>query len=48
MKINLVEISKKEAATLNGGGILYDIYRIAVEEKEDFVKGLKAGFKMEF
>ncbi len=48
MKNNVVEINKREAAAINGGGILYDAYRIFVEEKDDFFKGLKAGFKNGF
>ena len=48
MKNNVVEINKREAAAINGGGWPYDIYRIVVEEKDDFIKGLKAGFKNGF
>ncbi len=48
MKNNVVEINKREAAAINGGGVLYDVYRIVVEEKDDFFNGLKAGFKNGF
>lgn len=40
---DLVEISKTEALATNGGGWLYDLYRIVVEEKDDFVKGFNEG-----
>ncbi len=48
MKYNLIEIDNNEAATINGGGWLYDLYRIIVEEKDDFLEGLNAGFNKGF
>lgn len=43
MKNNLIEFDSKEAAIINGGGWLYDLYKIVVVEKDDFVKGFKEG-----
>ncbi len=45
MKYNLTEIDKKSAAQINGGGWLYDLYKIVVEEKDSFVKGFKEGLE---
>lgn len=41
---NLIELKKNETQEVNGGGWLYDIYRIIVEEKDDFVAGLHGGY----
>jgi len=43
MKSQLVELDNKEALGINGGGWLYDLYRIILEEKDDFVEGVKEG-----
>lgn len=45
MKNKVVEIDNQEAVAINGGGWLYDLYRIVVEEKDDFVKGFNESFK---
>ncbi len=45
MKNKIIEIDKKDAAKINGGGLLYDLYKIVVEEKDDFIKGFKEGLK---
>lgn len=44
MKNKLTEIENSELMMINGGGWLYDLYRIIVEEKDDFVAGFKDGF----
>jgi len=43
MKNNFIELEKNELININGGGIIYDIYRIIKEEGEDFAKGFKDG-----
>ena len=45
MDNNLNELTASEQQTLNGGGLLYDLYRIAVAEKDDFVKGFNNALK---
>ncbi|MGB5170851.1 hypothetical protein [Eudoraea sp.] len=48
MKLNIIELDKKEAAKINGGGWLYDMYKIYVAEEPyiwaGFKKGLNKGF----
>ncbi|UJH66960.1 hypothetical protein [Allomuricauda sp. SCSIO 65647] len=43
MENNMIELSSKEAVELNGGGWLYDLYRIVMAEANDFVGGFKDG-----
>lgn len=43
-KITLQNLTQKEILELNGGGFLYDLYRILKEEGEDFVKGFREGY----
>ncbi|MEM8509689.1 MAG: hypothetical protein AAF717_17790 [Bacteroidota bacterium] len=43
MDNNLKKINLDEAMATNGGGWLYDLYRIVLEEKDDFIKGFKDG-----
>ncbi|MBO0340899.1 hypothetical protein [Flagellimonas profundi] len=45
MNFKLKELNSKELADINGGGWLYDTYRIVVEEAGDFVKGFKDGLE---
>ncbi|MCR9066831.1 MAG: hypothetical protein NXI00_22865 [Cytophagales bacterium] len=45
MNSELKELNVKELTDINGGGILYDIYRIIVEERDDFIKGFKDGME---
>ena len=45
MNSKLIEIDSNESSTINGGGWLYDFYKIIVEEKDDFVSGLKEGLE---
>jgi hypothetical protein len=45
MKNNLIALHGKEATEINGGGGLYDLYKIIVEEADDFVEGFKYGLK---
>ncbi len=44
MKNRLIEIEDNELQLINGGGWLYDLYRIIIEEKDDFVAGFKDGY----
>lgn len=48
MKNKLIEISNKEAAKVNGGGEIRDIYDIILLETDDFLKGFWNGFKKGF
>lgn len=47
MKImeNLIELKDCETQQLNGGGWLYDLYRIVLAEKDDFLAGVEKGYK---
>ncbi|MEO0570335.1 MAG: hypothetical protein AAF039_01435 [Bacteroidota bacterium] len=45
MDNNLNELTLGELQVLNGGGWLYDLYRIVVSERDDFVNGFNDGLK---
>ncbi|WP_276391519.1 hypothetical protein [Eudoraea chungangensis] len=48
MKHNIIELNTEENLAVNGGGIIYDLYRIYMAEEpyiwQGFKKGLNKGF----
>jgi len=45
MNIESQELTVKELTDINGGGWLYDVYRIVLEESADFADGFKDGLE---
>lgn len=45
MKNKLIELNFDDKSKVNGGGFLYDVYRITVAEGRDFIKGFKEGLQ---